>query len=96
VVGSGAAMTKDEVRSKLRQILIDDFRVPEAKIADESTFRGSFGMDSLDAVDFIYLVSKTYGLKADIAEFRELHTFGLVVEFIVKRLDEKATSTPEK
>jgi acyl carrier protein len=87
-------MTKDEVRAKVRQILIDDFRVPEAKITDDATFRGTFGMDSLDAVDFIYLVSKTYGMKAEISEFRELHTMGLVVEYVVKKLGEKAAPSP--
>ena len=82
-------MTSDEVRAKLKEILVSDFRVPEAKITDEATFRGTFGMDSLDAVDFIYLVSKTYGLKAEISEFRELHTFGLVVDFLMKKLPDK-------
>lgn len=84
-------MTSDDVRARLKQILIDDFRVPEGKITDDATFRGAFGMDSLDAVDFIYLVSKAYGMKADISEFRELHTFGLVVSYITKKL---AGATP--
>ena len=46
---------------------------------------GTFGMDSLDAVDFIYLVSKSWGIKAEISEFRELHTFGKVIEHLVKK-----------
>lgn len=85
-------MTSDEVRAKLKEILVGDFRVPEAKIADDATFRGTFGMDSLDAVDFIYLVSKAYGIKAEISEFRELHTLGLVVDFLVEKLGEKSAS----
>ena len=76
-------MTSDEVREKLKKILTEDFRVPEGKITDDATFRGTFGMDSLDAVDFIYLVSKSWGIKADISEFRELHTFGKVVAHLV-------------
>lgn len=83
-------MTSEEVRAKLKEILVNDFRVPEAKITNEATFRGTLGMDSLDTVDFIYLVSKSFGLKADIAEFRELHTFALVVDFITKKVAEKA------
>ncbi len=76
-------MTHDEARAKLREILMTDFKVPEAKITDDATFRGAFGMDSLDAVDFIYLCTKSFGLKADVSAFRELHTFKLVVDFVV-------------
>jgi len=83
-------MTSADVPTTLKQILMNDFRVPEAKIADDATFRGTFGMDSLDAVDFIYLVSKSYGLKAEIADFRELHTFGRVVAYIEGKLAAKS------
>ena len=75
-------MTQDEVLQKLREILEADFRVPQAKVTREATFRGTFGMDSLDAVDFIYLVSKTFGLKADVSQFRELDSVGKVVDFL--------------
>lgn len=83
-------MTREEVQAKLTQLLVDDFRVPAAKITDEATFRGTFGMDSLDTVDFIYLVSKTFGLKAEISEFRELHSMKLVTAFILKKVEERA------
>ena len=75
-------MTESEVFEKLRGILEQDFRVPAAKITNEATFRGTFGMDSLDAVDFVYLASKAFGMKAEIGEFRELHTLGKVVTFL--------------
>jgi acyl carrier protein len=81
-------MTSEEVRAKLKEILVNDFRVPEAKISDEATFRGTLGMDSLDTVDFIYLVSKSFGLKAELSDFRELHTFARVVEFLTGKLAE--------
>ena len=79
-------MTEGEVFEKLRAILEQDFRVPPAKITNEATFRGTFGMDSLDAVDFVYLASKAFGMKAEIAEFRELHTLGKVVAFLHGRV----------
>jgi acyl carrier protein len=75
-------VTQDEVLQKLKEILEGDFRVPPSKVTREATFRGTFGMDSLDAVDFIYLVSKTFGLKADVSQFRELHSVGTVVDFL--------------
>jgi acyl carrier protein len=83
-------MNDEEVLGKLKGILTSDFRVPAEKVSREATFRGTFGMDSLDAVDFIYLVSKEFGVKADVGDFRELHTLGKVVDYLVKRVGEKA------
>jgi acyl carrier protein len=83
-------VTYDEVMQKLKEILESDFRVPAAKIAPEATFRGTFGMDSLDAVDFVYLVSKSFGLKAELSEFRELHTLDKVCHFILKKASVQA------
>lgn len=79
-------MTSEEVFSKLKELLVQDFRIPESKITENATFRGTMGMDSLDTVDFIYLVSKTFGVKAEISEFRELHTVSLVADFLTKKL----------
>ena len=77
-------MNREEVEAKLREILTEDFRVPAEKITGDATFRGTFGMDSLDAVDLIYLVTKSFGMKQDIAAFRDLHTFALVVDYVVE------------
>ncbi len=80
-------MTDDELLQRLKDILTSDFRVPPEKVTREATFRGTFGMDSLDAVDFIYLVSKAFGIKAEVSDFRELHSLGKVAEFLKKRLE---------
>lgn len=82
-------MNRQEVEAQLRKILIEDFRVPEAKITPDATFRGTFGMDSLDAVDLIYLVTKSFGMKQDISAFRDLHTFALVVDYVVTQAPAK-------
>ena len=83
-------MTDDELFQRLKEILTTDFRVPPEKITREATFRGSFGMDSLDAVDFIYLVSKAFNTKAEVSDFRELHSLGKVADFLKGRLADGA------
>ena len=85
-------MTSEEVFEKLKSLLVEDFRVPSAKVTAEATFRGTLGLDSLDTVDFIYLVSKTFGIKADVSEFRELHTVRLVSEFLTKKIAERGAA----
>lgn len=78
-------MTKDQVYERLKEILQSDFRVPAEKVTPDATFRGTLGMDSLDAVDLIYLVSREFGLKADVEAFSDLHTVQKVVDYLVTR-----------
>ena len=78
-------MTHDEVFAKVREILAVDFKVPVAKVTPEATFRGTLGMDSLDAVDLIYLVGKAFKLKATVDQFKDLHSVEKVVAYLVAR-----------
>ena len=79
-------MTHDDVKAKIAEILVTDFRVPPNLITDEATFRGTLGTDSLDAVDFTYMIKKTFGIDGDIAAFADLHTIGRVVTYVSEKL----------
>ena len=84
-------MNHDEVLAKLRELLAEDFKIPAAKVTPEATFRGTLGMDSLDAVDLIYLVGKTFGIKATVDQFKDLHSVERVVAFVVAKKAAAAT-----
>jgi acyl carrier protein len=86
-------MTEDEVLAKVTEILTRDFRIPAEKVTRDATFRGNMGMDSLDAVDLIYLLKKTFGLEVNIHAFRDLHAVKDVVAFIVKEKGKGASAT---
>ena len=77
-------MTQEEAMKRLQDLLVEDFKVPREKVTPEATFRGTLGMDSLDAVDLIYLVGKAFGIKATIDNFKDLHSVQKVVEHIVR------------
>jgi acyl carrier protein len=83
------ALSRDEVERKLRAILVQDFKVPEAAIEPAATFRGSFKLDSLDIVDFILLLQKDFGFKAPIESYRELATFAGLCDFVERTLRER-------
>lgn len=85
-------MTHDEVLQGLKEILARDFKIKPERVTAEATFRGTLGMDSLDAVDLIYLVCKTFGLKQDLHAFRELHTVQKVVDHVVAQVQAQAQS----
>jgi acyl carrier protein len=77
-------MTHDEVFAKVREILVNDFKVPPERVTPDATFRGTLGMDSLDAVDLIYLLGKAFGIKATVDQFKDLHSVQRVVEYLEK------------
>lgn len=84
-------MTQDDVLAKLKEILQTDFRVPPEKVTPEATFRGTLGLDSLDAVDLIYLVGKQFGVKTEVDDFRDLHSVQSVVDYLLKTKSEAAS-----
>jgi acyl carrier protein len=83
-------MTHEEVFARLAEILKNDFKVPPAKVTPEATFRGSLGLDSLDAVDLIYLIGKSFGIKAKVESFADLHSVQQVADYIVRVKSEAA------
>ncbi len=78
-------MSKDEIRQKIANILSNDFDVPEAKITDDATFRGTFGLDSLDIVDFILLLQKDFGFKAPTEAYQEIQNVAMLVDFVAEK-----------
>jgi acyl carrier protein len=78
-------MTRDEARDIVVGILAENFSIPADKVTDEASFRKSFGMDSLDIVDFVFFLQKSFAFKAELDEYRSVHTVGLLLDFVVAR-----------
>ncbi|MCA9580308.1 MAG: acyl carrier protein [Myxococcales bacterium] len=80
-------MTNDQIRERISKILTEDFKVPAERIHDEAEFRGTFGLDSLDIVDFILLLQKDFGFKAQTSDYQEIRNVGMLVAFVEAKLD---------
>lgn len=79
------AMSRDEVLSTLRDILTTNFGVASEKVTPEASFRGTFGLDSLDIVDLVYFLQKSFTFEADLDEYRDLHTVAKVIDFVLEK-----------
>jgi acyl carrier protein len=79
-------MTRDDIRAKIASILTEDFSVPAAQITDDATFRGSFGLDSLDIVDFILLLQKDFGYKAPTESYQDIANLAMLIEFVAEKV----------
>lgn len=82
-------MTREEIKTKITDILADDFDVPRAAITDEATFRGTFGLDSLDIVDFILLLQKDFAYKAQTDAYQDIANVGQLVDFVATKIGKK-------
>jgi len=81
-------MTRDDVLEKVREILTANFDVPAEKITFDASFRGTFGMDSLDIVDLVYFLQKGFDFEADMDEYRDLHTVDKLADFVLTKQDD--------
>ena len=79
-------MTRAEAVAQIREILVEDFRVPAERVTEGASFRGGLGLDSLDLVDLIYLLGTAFSIPADINAFRELDTVGKVADHVLQVL----------
>jgi acyl carrier protein len=85
-------MTPEEIQARLLEILVRDFKIDAARVKPDATFRGTLGLDSLDAVDLVYLVCRAFGLPSDLHAFRDLHTVQKVVDHIAAELAKKSAT----
>ena len=82
-------MTRDDIAAKLTEVLVTEFRVPKEKVTPEASFRGTLGLDSLDATDLVFLLCKSFGLKPDLHSFRDLHTVQKCVDHLFAEVSKK-------
>lgn len=86
-----SAATEETVFEQVKDILAGNFNIPPEKVTPQSTFRGSFGMDSLDIVDLVFFLQKHFGIQGELDDYRELHTMQKLCRFVLER---QGSSTP--
>ena len=86
-------MTDKEVFQTVVDVLAEEFELNREEMTPEASLYEELGLDSLDAVDMVIVLEKTFGLKlADEKEIRSIWTLKDLAEFIVKK---KAGQTAE-
>lgn len=74
--------TKEEIKNKLVEILIDDFEIDKADINDDSNLFTDLGFDSIDAVDLAVRLQQFTDKKISPEEFKQIRTVEDVVNAI--------------
>lgn len=81
-------MTDEEIKSKVNQIFIEEFEIPQEKIVPEAEIFTTLGLDSLDIVDLVVALEKIFEVKIKSREsLQQIRTVGDIYQFIIKTRD---------
>lgn len=81
--------SREEILSKLTEILVEMFEVDEADISEDAHLSDDLDIDSIDAVDLIVRLKELTGKKIAPEDFKSVRTVGDVVGAIEKVMAEK-------
>lgn len=75
-------MTKDEILSKLRDILLDTFEIAPERVQLQTHLFTELDLDSIDAVDLAIKVQELTGKRIKPEDFKTVRTVGDVVQTV--------------
>ena len=79
-------MKRQEIEAKVKEFLIDDLEIDEEKIKPEARLKEDIGIDSLDFVDIVVIVEKTFGFKIKTEDMAKVKTFNDFCDYIEQKL----------
>ncbi len=80
-------MTLQEIEEKVRDFMIEELEIEEESIAPDALLKEDMGIDSLDYVDIVVIVERTFGFKIKPEEMTNVKTFSQFCEYISSKLN---------
>jgi acyl carrier protein len=56
-------MERQEIETKVKDFLVEEMEIEPERISDDARLKEDVGLDSLDFVDIVVIVEKTFGFK---------------------------------
>ena len=57
------AMSRDEIFTKVQEVLVDALGVDDDEVTTEATLMGDLGAESIDFLDIVFRLEKSFGIK---------------------------------
>jgi acyl carrier protein len=80
-------MTRQEIEEKVKEFLIEELEIEEENIYPEAKLKEDMGIDSLDYVDIVVIVEKTFGFKIKPEEMANVKTLSQFCDYIEGKLN---------
>ncbi len=85
-VNTKEIMKREEIELKVKNFLIEEIEVDEAAIKADALLKEDLGIDSLDFVDIVVIVEKTFGIKIKPEEMAGVKTFEQFCDYIENKV----------
>ena len=79
-------MATETVRTQVDRIIAVEFELADAKITPGSDLYDDLGLDSLDAIDLVVALEKTFGFKVEEGAARKIRKVEQLYEFVQARV----------
>ncbi|HNR99503.1 MAG TPA: acyl carrier protein [Planctomycetota bacterium] len=76
-------MTKVEIESQVREIIVEKFQVAPEKVTVEAKLDADLGADSLDLVDLMMILEDKFSLEISDDQAEKIKTVGDVIAYIL-------------
>lgn len=82
-------MTREEIIRQVNAAFVDQFEIAAEQLTEEKKLFDDLGLDSLDIVDLLVALHKTFGIALrNNEEVRKVRTLGQVYDFLEKYASE--------
>ena len=79
-------MERREIEEKVNDFLVEEMEIEADKIAPNARLKEDLGLDSLDFVDIVVIVERTFGFKIKPEEMAEVKTLKAFYDYIASKL----------
>jgi len=79
-------MERIEIESKVSAFLIEEMEIEAGDIRDDAKLKEDLGLDSLDFVDIVVIVEKTFGFKIKPEEMSNVLTVKEFYDYIEAKM----------
>ena len=80
-----AELTKDEIRAKIKKIVVENLGVAEDQVTDDAQFSQDLGADSLDQVELVMSLEEEFGAEIPDEDAEKLTTVGAVISYLTEK-----------
>lgn len=79
-------MERKEIELKVNEFLVEEMEIEGADINDNAKLKEDLGLDSLDFVDIVVIVEKTFGFKIKPEEMADVLTVRNFYDYIESKM----------
>ena len=75
-------MSRDEIMQQVQELLVDALGVDDDEVTTEATLMGDLGAESIDFLDIVFRLEKTFGIKIPREELFPIESMMTNPEFV--------------